>query len=159
MRQKVKNIYDAIEDEGDKTVRAELMARLKLVNQELAVIENAIAELAMDLANLENVIDVSEAMKFLREFREGAFDQMSLAKQSEFLKARVRKIIVKDGGVYVEVYGRNPERLLRLAGSEDQISGIKKPDGPLGITRSSVLTVSKLVGVMRSDLTTCNHLT
>jgi hypothetical protein len=147
LNQKIKNIYDAVEDETDKTVRAELVVRLKSVNQELVVVENAISELAMDLEASENVVDVSEAMKFLREFREGAFDSMSLAKQAEFLKCRIRKIIVKDGGVYVEVFGRKPERLLQVVGGESKILGIKKPDDPSGSTRLSVLTVFKLVGV------------
>lgn len=157
LNQKIKNIYDAIEDESDKAVRAELMARLRSVSQELAVIENAISELANDLEASENVVDVSEALRFLREFREGAFDSMSLAKQAEFLRGRIRKIIVKDGGVYVEVYGRKPERLFQVVGGESPILGIKKPDDPSGSTRSSVLTVSKLVGAMVFPPTPRNH--
>ena len=58
-----------------------------------------------------------------------------MAAQAEILKGRIRRMIVRDGGVYVEVYGSKVERVLEH-------------------TRSGVLTVSNLVELIGIEPTT-----
>jgi hypothetical protein len=85
-------------------------------------------------------------MEFLREFRDGAFEAQPMAAQAEILKCRIRRMIVKNDGVYVEIFGRKPESVLRLLDGEGSSEIKKHPTAyPLGGTRSGVRTVFKLV--------------
>ena len=85
-------------------------------------------------------------------FRSG-FDALPVSAQAEILKNRVRRIVVREDGVYAEIYGRAPERILRLLDG-----GLKKehptqtPEG----SRTGVRTVSKLVEVTGIEPATSN---
>ena len=157
LEQKRKNVLDAIAEESDQQSRAALSQSLRTVRVELELAEIAHLDLQQDYDRVNNVVDISETMEFLREFRDGAFEAQPVAVQAEILKCRIRRIVVKPDGVYVEIYGRKPESVLRFAGEAE----IKSPTAnPLvGGTRSGNLTVSKLVGVAGFEPTTSSSRT
>ena len=143
--QMVKNLEDAIAEESDKESRAGLSQKLKSTRLNLEQAQLCLAGLKEEYAQANNVVDVSEAMEFLREFRDGAFEAQPVGVQTEMLKCRIRRMIVKENQVYIEIFGRKPEPVLRLLGSEGP--EIKNPTlvAP-GSTRSENRTVFKLVG-------------
>ncbi len=144
--QKLNNLYDAISEESDKDLRAGLSQKAKETKNQLDLVKLAFSELKADYDQASNVVDISCVMDWIKVFRESAFEAQSVSAQSEILKNRIRRLIVRDSGVYVEIYGRKPEPVL-LAGEES--SEIKNPTAksPLGATRSGVRTVFKLVGL------------
>jgi site-specific DNA recombinase len=146
LEQKIKNLYDAISEESDKDLRAGLSQKAKETKTQFEQAEMALLELRQDYDQSSNVVDISSVLELMKIFRAGAFDAQPVAAQAEILKGRIRRMIVRDGGVYVEIYGRAPEPIMRLAG--DGNSEIKNPTANplLGGTRSGVRTVSKLVG-------------
>lgn len=73
----------------------------------------------------------------------GAFECQPIAVQAEILKNRIKRIVVQDNGVIVEIYGQKPELIMVGGGSGLQGLKIKKPTGS---TQSAVRTVFKLVG-------------
>jgi len=155
--QKVKNLIDAIAEENDKESRAGLSQKLRLTRVELEQSEMGLLDLKQDYERTNNIVDISEVMEFLREFRDGAFEAQPMAAQAEILNCRIRRMIVKNDGVYVEIFGRKPESVLRLLDGEGS-SEIKNPTAyPLGGTRSGVRTVFKLVGLTRFEpATSCS---
>jgi len=140
--QKLKNLYDAIAEESDRDVRAGRSQRAKEISLQLEQAKVALAELNREFDQANNVVDISDAMEFLKVFREGAFDALPVSAQAEILKNRVRRIVVREDGVFVEIYGRAPERILRLLDG-----GLKKehPTQTPERSRTGVRTVSKLV--------------
>lgn len=72
-------------------------------------LDSVIAELRADYARISNVFDISSVMNFIREFRDGAFEALSVAAQAEILKSRIRRIVVRENGVYIEIFGAKPE--------------------------------------------------
>ena len=149
--QRVKNIYEAVADETDKDVRTGLTQKAKDICQQLSQAESALAELNLDFNKTSNVIDVSGVMEFIRVFRESAFDAQPVAAQAEILKSRIRRIVVRENGVYVEVYGREPETILQFCDK-----GQKKEHptrSPAGF-RSGVRTVFNLVDPIGLEPTT-----
>lgn len=146
LEQKVKNLLDAIAEESDKSTRADLSQKMRITKDELAQAEIGLLDLKQDYEQTSNVVDISAMMEFLREFRDGAFEEQPVAIQAEMLKCRIRRIIVKENGVYVEIFGRKPEPVLQMLGNGE--SETKNPTiAALGATRSENLTVFKLVGV------------
>jgi site-specific DNA recombinase len=142
LEQKVKNLYDAISEESDREVRAGLSQAAKEAIQQLELAKNALEDIKRDYDQSNNVVDISDAMEFIRVFNDGAFDAQPVAAQAEILKNRVRRIVVRDNGVYVEVFGRPPEPILRLIdGGLKKENPTQSPEG----SRSGVRTVSKLV--------------
>jgi len=137
----VKQLHEAISEEADRDMRFSLSGVAKDVKKQLEQTESAIRELKQDFENTSNVVDIAEALKFIQIFKNGAFDEQPVTVQAEILKNRIRKIVVRDGKVFVEVFGREPEYVLGTLSSESEKNGkdgIRKP-------RSGVLTVSKLV--------------
>ena len=96
----------------------------------------------------ENVVDISGAMEVVRVFREKAFDAQPVATQSEILKSRVRRIVVRENGVHVEILGRSPERSVLWSQNPDQTAPTVTP---VAGSRSGVLTVSKLVEAVQTS--------
>ena len=89
-------------------------------------------------------MNVESAYEYLKIFKNGAFDSQPLSVQAEVLRLRVRRIVVQEDGVTVEIYGRKPEVLLLGSGRSPKTN--TRPDALLGGTRSGVRTDSKLVG-------------
>jgi hypothetical protein len=104
--------------------------------------EAAIEDLKRDTAETNNVVDISVALKFIQIFKNGAFDALPVAAQAEILKERVRRIVVRENGVYVEVFGKKPEPVLNLlSGEGNGRQGNSESRSNLSIIR----TVSKVV--------------
>jgi site-specific DNA recombinase len=140
--QRVKNIYEAIADETDKATRSGLSQKAKEISDQLSQIENALFELKKDFEQTSNVVDVSSVWEYIRIFRENAFDGQSMAAQAEILKNRIRRIVVRGDGVYVEIYGRDPQKILTLgSGGQKEKNLTSSPEG----FRSGVRPVFKLV--------------
>lgn len=140
--QKLKNLYDTISEEDNRDLRAGLPEKAKETKRSLDQTELVIVDLKREYQASNNVVDISGAMEVVRVFREKAFDAQPVAPQSEILKSRVRRIVVRENGVHVEILGRFPERSVLLSQSPDK----KIPTAiPLAGSRSGVLTVSKLV--------------
>ena len=79
-----------------------------------------------------NVVDIAEAMNHIRIFREGAFDAQPVGVQAEILKARIRRVVVRENGVYVEIFGKPPELILK------QLDGTAEKENPAGVSRSNL---------------------
>ena len=135
--QKAKNLHDAIAEEADRDLRLALSEKAKEVKKLLDQVESAIFDLKKDYDEANNVGDLSTIMQFIKVFRDGAFDALPIAAQAEILRERVRRIIIRDGGAYVEIYGKKPEPMLRL------LNGGLKDDG-VRSTRSIVRTGFKV---------------
>jgi hypothetical protein len=101
-----------------------------------------IAELKADYARISNVVDISNVMSILKDFREGAFDALPVAAQAEILKSRIRRIVVRENGIYVEIFGAKSEL------GPSPIGKGFKPGTPV----SKVRTVFKLAEPERFEL-------
>lgn len=144
LEQRVKNLFEAVADESDREVRAGLSTKAKETNGQLAQVESAIIDLKNDLKRISNVVDISEVMDFLRVFREKAFDAQPISAQAEILKNRIRRIVVKSNGIYVEIYGKSPELIFDFSEGLKNEHPTQTPAG----SRSGVRTVFNLVGLM-----------
>ena len=107
-----------------------------------------LVDLKREYQESNNVVDISGAMEVVRVFREKAFDAQPVATQSEILKSRVRRIVVRENGVHVEILGRSPERSVLWSQSPDKTAPTVTP---LAGSRSGVLTVSKLVEAVQTS--------
>lgn len=141
LEQRVKNLFEAVADESDREIRAGLSVMAKETNGQLAQVESAILELKNDLKRSSNVVDISEIMDFLKIFREKAFDAQPISAQAEILKNRIRRIVVKSNGIYVEIYGRSPELVFDFSDGQKETHLTQTPAG----SRSGVRTVFNLV--------------
>ena len=88
--QRVKNLYEAIADATDRDLRLGLTQTANETRQQLSQVELALEDLKRDLAQTNNVIDISGVLEFIRIFRESAFDAQPVAAQAEILKNRIR---------------------------------------------------------------------
>lgn len=113
---KLGNLYDSIAETDDKALRAGLTSKAKELQAQVDQAEESLFCLKEEYANSNNVVDVSEALEFIRIFREGAFDAQPLAVQAEILKSRVKRVLVKDNGVSVEIYGRRSDIISGFGG-------------------------------------------
>ncbi len=144
--QKLNNLFEAISEESDKDLRAGLSKKAKETKMQLEQSVLGLAELKQDYDKANNIVDVSSVMGWIKIFREGAFEAQSVAAQTEILKNRIRRMVIRDCGVYVEIYGKKPEPVLGFVSEGD--SEIKNPTALSlsGSQRSGVRTVSNLVG-------------
>ncbi len=149
--QRVKNLYEAIADESDRELRSGLLAAAKDASNLLAMAELALNDLNRDLDRTANVIDISGVMEYIRVFRDGGFEAQPVAVQSEILKNRIRRIVVRENGVYVEYYCRKPELVWSNPTDPQKAKNLTQtPEG----SRSGVRAVSNLVELIRIELTT-----
>ena len=151
LEQKVNNLFEAISDESDRVLRSGLSNLAKETKTLLDQVTVGLLELKADSERNSNVVDIAEAMNHMRIFREGAFDAQPVAVQAEILKSRIRRIVVRENGVYVEVFGRTPEQVLQRLG------GIGEKENPTGAPRSNlseIRTAFKLVHPARFERTT-----
>lgn len=102
-------------DETDKAIRLGLSQKAKEISYQLSQVENAQVDIEQDFEQTGNVVDISSVSEYVRIFREKAFNAQSLAAQVEILKNRIRRIVVREGFVYFEIYGREPQRVLNLS--------------------------------------------
>jgi DNA invertase Pin-like site-specific DNA recombinase len=146
LAQKLDNLYDAISEESDKELRAGLSQKAKDTKVLLEKVETALLELRQDYDRANNVVDIADAMESIKVFREGGFEAQPLAAQAEILKKRIRRMVVREGGVYVEIYGKEIDPGFRH--SDEGGSGARKSalSSLSGSTRPFSRTVSKLVG-------------
>lgn len=156
--QKLKNLYETISETDDKELRAGLTEKAKEVRVQLNQADMAFEVLKSEYSRSSNVVDVSVAFEYLKVFRDGAFETQPVSVQAEFLRNRIKRIVVQDDGVVVEIYGRKPELVLLGDGSSEgldfQGQKLKSPphlamggfEKKSGINRSTVRTVFKLVG-------------
>ena len=156
--QKLKNLYETISETDDKDLRTGLTEKAKEVRDQLNQADMSLEALRAEYSNSSNVVDVSTALEFLKIFRDGAFEAQPVSVQAEILKNRIKRIVVQDNGVVVEIYGRKPELIFMGNGSseESNFQGQKLKNPPhlamggleknSGINRSTVRTVFKLVG-------------
>ncbi len=152
--QKLKNLYEAISDETDRELRLALSEKAKETKRLLEGVETAILDLKREYGQADNVIDISGVMKFIEVFRTGAFDALPVAAQSEILKDRVRRIVVRDNGIHVEIFcekrGSSQDLLGSSAGTNMDKEGALNTRSP----GSGVRTVFKLVRPTRFELVT-----
>ena len=126
LEQKLKNLYEAISDEADRDLRLALSEKTKDTKKLLDEAELALHDLKRDYDQANNVVDISNVMQLLKVFKEGAFEALSVAAQAEILKERVRRLVVRENGIYVEVYGGKPEEGFRLLNqSRSTLSGVR----------------------------------
>ena len=151
---RLSNLYDAISEESDRDLRAGLSQRAKETKALSDQAEAALGELRHDLETTSNVVDIGNVMEFIRIFRE-AFDTQPLSVQAEILRHRIRRLVVREGGIYVEVFGGKSEPSLLTLGND--ISKIKNPtQDSLAGSRSGVRPVFKLVDVTGIEPATLN---
>ncbi len=67
------------------------------------------ADRKLKLYNNKRCLDISNVMTFIKDFRDGAFEALSVAAQAEILRSRIRRIVVRENGVYIEIFGAKPE--------------------------------------------------
>jgi DNA invertase Pin-like site-specific DNA recombinase len=115
---KLDNLYDSIAETDDKALRVGLADKAKEIQAQVDQSEELLQNLKSDYSKSNNVVDVSEAMEFIRIFREKAFDKQPVAAQAEILKSRVKRLIVRDNGIIaVEIFGRKQETIMDLSGN------------------------------------------
>jgi site-specific DNA recombinase len=142
VEQRVKNLQEAIADETDRALRLSLAQTARESQGRLDELDSLIAELKGDYARISNVVDISNVMSILKDFREGAFDALPVSAQADILKSRIRRIVVRENGIYVEIFGAKTEL------GPSPIGKVSKP----GTTVSKVRTVFKLAERERFEL-------
>jgi hypothetical protein len=105
-------LHLSIEEEDDKMVRKGLSGKVAEVQAQLEQTEMTLAGLKAEYESRRNVVNVESAYEYLKIFKNGAFDSQPLSVQAEILRLRVRRIVVQEDGVTVEIFGRRPEVLL-----------------------------------------------
>ena len=104
----------------------------------------SVLELKQEFERTNNVVDITEAIKMLRIFKDGAFDAQPVAAQAEILRCCIRRIVALGNGNYrVEMFGHTSEVILGRIGENSEKEDQKGPRSTL----SGVRTVSKLVQV------------
>ncbi len=93
-------------------VRKGLSGKVAEVQAQLEQTEMTLAGLKAEYESRRNVVNVESAYEYLKIFKNGAFDSQPLSVQAEILRLRVRRIVVQEDGVTVEIFGRRPEVLL-----------------------------------------------
>lgn len=130
---KYNNTMDAITEESDKAIRQGLSEKAKELWGQLEATKAAILELKAELDEKGQLIDLSEAMAFLKDFRNGAFDEEDVSNQAEILRSFIRRIIVSGNKVSVELYAGSEG-----SGEEDSLTSSRSQG-------SNVRSVFKLV--------------
>lgn len=105
-----------------------------------------------ELADSGQLIDVSSAMEFLREFRNGAFEKEKISAQAEILRSFIKRILVSGNQVTIEWYaGESSE----IEGLDNVSFGGKKQGLPiknnLASSRSQVSNVRTGFKLVRSE--------
>lgn len=139
LEQKLSNLYDAISEEPDREVRQGLSQRARETKDQLEQVVMVFQSLKAEFDQANKVVDLAKLREFISVFRDGAFDSMDVSAQAEVLKQRIKRIIIREDGVFqVEVYGENPGYILRDSPEGDLESRSRS-------TQSGVRTVFKLV--------------
>lgn len=107
--QKLNNLYEAISEESDRVVRQGLSQKARETKELLEQLDSTIQSLKREFAQSNNVVDLTKMREYIEMFKNGAFDALPIAAQSEILRQRVRRIIMREDGVFqVEIYGEKP---------------------------------------------------
>ncbi len=126
LEQKVNNLHEAISEESDRDLRLSLSNLAKDVKNQLDVVTMSVLELKQEFERTNNVVDITEAIKMLRIFKDGAFDAQPVAAQAEILRCCIRRIVALGNGNYrVEIFGHTPEVILGRIGENSKNEGQK----------------------------------
>ena len=106
VQQKIANLMEAVADEGDKTLRAGLTAKLRELQVQFEMLEASV--LQNQGSDTGNVADVSSVFTLLKSFRKD-FEKADVSVQAEVLKDVVAGIEVQKDGIQVRLFGLNTE--------------------------------------------------
>ena len=109
IEQRVKNLQEAIADETDRALRMTFAETARETQARLDELNSLMIELKADYARTSNVVDISCVMSLIKDFRDGAFDALPVSAQAEILKSRIRRIVVRENGIYIEIFGAKSE--------------------------------------------------
>lgn len=137
IEQKLDNLYEAIADTTERSTKDGLTDKAKELQANLEQTKANLEILKQQYERSKNVVDASSAFNYLRIFREN-FDKQPVGLQAEILKDYIRRIIVMDDGVMVEVFGSK--------GTEN-----------LAVCRTGVLPVFKLVDPTKAGAISVLH--
>lgn len=119
------NLIETISECDDKTTRQILQKKVAEFEEKRIGVEGEILLLKEDLKNLsDKLVDAKSAFEILRVFREG-FEKQSLSVQSDTLSNIVRRVVVKDGSILMEIYGAE----LEAPGPKSETPDREQPDG------------------------------
>lgn len=157
LEQKVNNLYEAISEETDREVRQGLSLKARETKELLDKADSTIQSLKQEYEQANNVVDITKMREFVEIFKNGAFEALSVSAQAEILKERVRRIILREDGVFqVEIYGEKPGSI--LMGSEGgTLDDLEAGGSPASKARSNLSGVRprfKLVRPERFELPT-----
>ncbi len=139
LKLKVDNLFEAISEEEDKTIRKSLTGKLKEFQEELEKLELTISNFKTEQhgSRLGNgggsVVDLSSVFMLLKSFKIG-FEKADVSLQSEILKDLIHQIIVQEDGIKVKLYA--------VSGG---ISSLKNGSNQLAVRSAGVRTAFKLV--------------
>lgn len=111
---------------------------------------NSILELKEDCKSSSNAIDISEALRVVKIFKDRAVEAQPVSVQAEILKNCIRRIVARENGIYVEIFERAPEVIFGQLG---EISKKNDQNSSRSIL-SGVRPVSRLVRPERFELPT-----
>lgn len=111
---------EAVADEGDKTLRASLTAKLRELQGQFEMLEASV--LQNKGSDTGNVADVSSVFTLLKSFRKD-FEKADVSIQAEVLKDVVAGIEVQKDGIQVRLFDLN-----RLFPVDGGMLGVKKRD-------------------------------
>lgn len=115
---KLDNLYDSIAETDDKILRAGLGTKAKELQLQVDQADESLQALNTEFSKSNNVVDVTEAMEFIKIFRDKAFDRLPVGVQADILRGRVRRIVAKELGVFaVEIFGRKQELVYVFGGN------------------------------------------
>lgn len=137
--QKLRNLYEAISEESDRDLRLALSYKAKETKASLDQIQSTIDTLRDEYERLSKVVDVSAVFELMKTFRTGAFEKLDVSAQAEIIRDRVRRIVVHENGIYVELFGEPTGTPGGRVGTNTTQTAFSRT------SRSGVRTVSKLV--------------
>lgn len=121
IQQKIANLIEAVADEGDRTLRAGLAAKLRELQEQFQVLEASL--LQNNGAEGGNVADVSSVFSLLKSFRKD-FEKADVSVQTEILKDVVAGIDVQRDGIQVKVFGNELKSLGEPAANRSPVRSV-----------------------------------
>ena len=102
---KVENLVDAISECTEKKTRKVLQTKIAECSVKQESLESEIKSLKEELKNKSSqVIDAKAAFELLKSFRKG-FDSQPVATQVRVIKDIVRRVVIHEDHVVLEIYG------------------------------------------------------
>jgi hypothetical protein len=141
-------------EETDREVRQGLSLKARETKELLDKTDSIIQSLKLEYEQANNVVDITKMREFVEIFKNGAFEALSVSAQAEILKDRVRRIILREDGVFqVEIYGEKPGSVWDSKGKTfDSSETGESPASKARSNLSGVRPVFKLVPRARIEL-------